>query len=119
MKNSIIKDIIVGVLLVLVLCACNIPIVPGVNTMAIYSAVVILFAIFAFLMWNEKAEDEREMQHRAFSSRVAFTCGSLVLVIAIVHQGLTTYEVNPWISGALTAMIIGKVGGRIWAHYRQ
>lgn len=118
MKKSIIKDAMIGVLLVLILCACNIPILPGFNTMMIYSSLVIVFAVFAFFMWHEKSEDEREMQHRAFSSRMAFTFGSIVLVFAIVQQGLTTYEVNPWISGALAAMIIGKVGGRIWAHFR-
>lgn len=117
MKKSIINDIILTILLIVILCACYFPIMPGGMSMMIYSLLVLVFGIFAFFIWREKPQDERERSHHAFASRMAFTFGTGVLVVAIVYQGLVMYHVDPWIFSAFIAMIVGKVGGRVWAHY--
>ncbi len=58
--------------------------------------------------------DERDALHRTLAGRNAFLAGSGILTLAIVIQGYT-HSVDPWLVLALIAMIVVKIGTRIWS----
>jgi hypothetical protein len=64
------------------------------------------------LLAREGVEDERDAEHRMFAGRVAYISGVLILTIALVTQGLSHHSIDPWIPGALSVMIIAKLGAR-------
>jgi hypothetical protein len=109
------KEIIAASLLLGILCICYYGFLPESTRMITHSALVILFGIVAALLWHNKPADEREQNHQMISAQVAFTAGGLVLVAAIVYAGLVDRHVEPVIYWAFGAMLIGKVGGQLWA----
>ena len=115
MAQKITKEIAVGVLLLLILSICYVGFLPQSMKMMTHTALVIVFAIVASLIWHEKPADEREQSHKLVSAQAAFTAGGLVLVGSIVYGGLTTTQVHPSIYLSFGAMILGKILGRLWA----
>ena len=115
MKKFFLKDSVLIFLLIAITCACYFPIMPHDLTMMGYSLVVILFAVLAFVSWHEKAIDEREEKHRSIREQFAFFAGGMVLIIGIAYQGLSHERVDLWLIGAFSAMLLGRVIGRIWA----
>jgi len=112
---KITKEIIVAILLLAILCICYYGFLPASTQMAMHSGMVILFGIVAVLLWHDKPADERELNHKMISAQAAFTAGGLVLVGAIVMMGLKEHHIDPSIYWAFGAMILGKIGGRLWA----
>ena len=83
-------------------------------TMAIALAVMIVFVLFATMIWKERARDEREVVHRMIAARAGFLVGSGVLVLGIAVQSFA-HSVNGWLVGALVAMVVAKAIGRIYS----
>jgi putative Ca2+/H+ antiporter (TMEM165/GDT1 family) len=77
---------------------------------------VVVFIVFAVFVWKETTRDEREEQHRQRSGRVSFLCGAACLVIGIVTQTLHG-RLDPWLLGALSAMVLAKIGTRLYYHF--
>jgi cytochrome bd-type quinol oxidase subunit 2 len=82
--------------------------------MSMLAVILVLFAIFASFILREKAVDERDDQHRALAGRNAFLAGSAVLIFGIVVQGYL-HAVDEWLVVALIAMVVAKIGTRIWS----
>lgn len=73
-----------------------------------------LLVVFAAFFVAEKANDEREAQHRMLAGRAAFLAGIAVLTTALVVQGLT-HTLDVWIPLAIGAMIAAKLVARWFA----
>lgn len=73
-----------------------------------------LFGAFASFILREKAEDERDEQHKSLAGRNAFLTGSGILMLGIVVQGYT-HTVDPWLVFALIGMVVTKLVTRHWS----
>ncbi len=85
---------------------------PMAGMAALVLACVLLLGWAGFVMY-ESASDEREAMLRMNAGRVAYLAGIAVLTIALLVEGLS-HAIDPWIAGALAAMVIAKVGARIF-----
>lgn len=115
-KNNFITEIIAaGILITLVLLLLN-PFtwwMPDQMVMMLILALLIVFAVFAGLVWKEKARDERELLHRTSSGRVAFLSGICVLVIGIAVEGYA-HSVDFWLVLTLAVMLFAKIATSIY-----
>ncbi len=81
--------------------------------LTVYGLLLICTGLFTGLVVHETVHDERELDHKNRSGRFGYTLGILVLLAGITWQ--TIYmPYDPWLLGALIAMVIGKVGARIF-----
>jgi hypothetical protein len=89
---------------------------PTMVQMSALAGLVAAFAVFAVFLVREEARDEREEQLRSRSSRIGFLLGTGVLVLAIAVQAYMDM-LDHWLVYALLAMILGKVGARLYADH--
>lgn len=111
-----VNEITIAFTLIVLLILCLNPLdvfMPSRIVMILLVAIVILFSVFAALLWREKPRDERESLHRMVASRIGFLTGSTILLIAIVFQEFH-HESDPWLTIALVGMIIGKMIGFLY-----
>lgn len=116
MKNNI-KEIIVTVFLIIIAVLLLNPFhfwMPDMMMIVILCIALIVFGFFTSFVLHEVSEDEREEQHRGLAGRNAYLVGSAVLMAGIVIQGYS-HDVDPWLVIALIAMVVVKVGTRIWS----
>lgn len=78
-------------------------------TYIMLGGVLVLFFLYVGLTIKERPQDEREQLHRFFANRAAAFYGSIVLVAGIIYQGLSGYEIDPWLGSALGIMVIAKL----------
>jgi energy-coupling factor transporter transmembrane protein EcfT len=121
MKNNIFaKEIIIAIiliiLLVLFLNPFNLLMPPPFLSMLILF-LIIVFGIFAAVIWKEHARDEREHFHHMLAGRYAFLAGSGILVTGIILQSLQ-HHIDPWLVFALTGMILVKLIGLNYSQRR-
>lgn len=86
--------------------------------MVILVLVIVTFAVYAGLMFREKARDEREAQHIHIASRAGYLVGVALLVAGVVVGSLSG-SLNSWLVVVLAGMIIGKMVAFIWARNRK
>ena len=91
---------------------------PDVTAMAIACILLIVVAVFVAVVWRERASDEREAAHQAVAGRAAFIVGAVAVTVGIVVQSFA-HAVDPWLVGALVAMVIAKIGARLWQELRH
>ena len=115
MKDTVLEVVSAAAFCVLALLLIN-PMhlwMPSMSHMATLSLAAVALAAFIVFILREGSRDERDDAHRAIAGRAAFLAGSLVLMLGIIVQN-TTESIDPWLVGALIAMVVGKVGTRIW-----
>lgn len=76
------------------------------------------FALYAGLIFREKARDEREQSHLYLASRLSYMVGVITLSVIIVIQDLLK-QVDPWMMIALAIMILTKLFVLIHARIRH
>jgi len=81
--------------------------------------VLVLFIGFSIFFWREKPRDEREILHAAHAGRYAYFAGASVLMIGILYEFYTHYEVDIWLLISLAIMILTKTGIRIWNEFKK
>lgn len=116
MKNNL-KEYIVTILLILLAVLLLNPFefwMPDMMVMCMLAVTLGLFGIFASFILRETVADEREEKHRTLAGRNAFLAGSGVLTLGIVAQGYT-HTVDPWLVITLIAMVLVKIGTRMWS----
>ena len=87
---------------------------PTMAHMAALAVAVVAFGVFSVFVLRERAIDEREEQQRMFAGRAAFLLGGGVLLLGIIAESLRD-ALDPWLVGALLAMILGKVAARLYS----
>lgn len=116
MKNNLTETLVTVFLVALAILLLN-PFhfwMPDMMVMGMLAVTLGLFGLFASFVLREKVEDERDGAHRTLAGRNAFLAGAGVLTLAIVIQGYT-HTVDPWLVIALIAMVVVKIGTRIWS----
>lgn len=119
MKNNLKESVIVFVLVILLLFLVN-PFdlfMPTMMQMLMVAVAGVLFLFFAGFFWKEKAVDEREELHRFLAARFAYLVGAGILMTAILVQSFA-HNLDVWVVGALIAMLLAKVFGRLYAERR-
>lgn len=120
MKNNTFHSIIALALVVLLVLLTD-PFMPWMPPMAAMGALLLAAALlciwFGFVIY-EQVTDEREAVHRMRAGRAAYLSGIAVLTVALVSQGLA-HTIDPWIAGALAAMVIAKLATRLHADRYQ
>jgi putative flippase GtrA len=117
MKNNLVSQIIVAAILVFLLIFLANPFhiwMPDMMVVSIVIAILIVFALFSSFVLREKVQDEREAIHRMLAGRVAFFTGSIILTLGILVQSFS-HAVDIWLVAALVAMILAKIGTRIYS----
>ena len=116
MKNNLIKETGVGIILLVLLLLIINPFhfwMPSMIVDTVMVLILVVFGIFAVYLLQEKVVDEREYAHRLLSGRWAFLSGATVLIVGIVVQGIWG-GIDPWLFLALVVMIIVKIATRIF-----
>ena len=86
---------------------------PSMVAMTVLFIAVVFLGIWTGFIMKEQANDERELQHRMHSGRIAYLSGLFVLTVGLVVQGFS-HHVDPWIAGALWIMVISKLIARLY-----
>lgn len=91
---------------------------PSMAHEAMLAAAAVVFGVLAVFVFSEGKGDERDEVHRASAGRAAFFAGGIVLLVAIIAEGLHGVP-DPWLVYALVVMIIAKVAVRFFtSRYR-
>lgn len=120
MKNNLLH-ICVALLTVALLVLLTDPFMnfmPPVATMVALVLVCVLLLVWAGFVMYESAVDEREAMLRMNAGRVAYLAGIGILTLALLFQGFS-HAIDPWVAGALGAMVIAKIGARIFYDSRD
>jgi hypothetical protein len=91
---------------------------PSNLSMMLILSFVVVFAMFAALLFKENARDERETLHRFIAARSAYFTGTCVLVLGIVVQSLD-HAIDIWLIITLTLMILAKIVGSIYGRLKH
>lgn len=119
MKNNFAESVIVGGLVILLVFVVN-PFdifMPTMMQMLLVIMAGLLFLLFAGFFWKEQARDEREELHRFLAARFAYLIGAGLLMVTVLVQSFA-HALDVWVVGALTAMLLAKVLGRVYAERR-
>lgn len=116
-----INEITVSILFVVLLIFFLDPLMVFMPSQALYllmAGVIILFVLFAGLVWRERPLDERDELHRMLAGRVGYLLGTAVLLIGVLVQSFSGH-VDPWLVLALGAMVIGKLLGHFFVRLHR
>lgn len=121
MKNNLIQEIAVSLILIVLLVLFLNPFgfwMPTTLLMMLVLGLVVVFVVFASFVWKENSRDEREGLHKMMASRIAFLAGTAVLVVAIIVQSFK-HELDFWLVLTLGIMILAKIIGLIYSRVRH
>ncbi|MEK7111090.1 MAG: hypothetical protein AAB856_00695 [Patescibacteria group bacterium] len=79
---------------------------------------VVLFIIFAGLLWKETPGDERDQMHKFIASRFAYFAVIATLIIGVVFQGFKG-EVDPFLIIGICIALLAKILGLIYGHIKH
>jgi len=111
------NEITISVLFVLLLLVFLDPIMVLMPSQTLYLAMagaVVLFALFAGLVWRERALDERDELHRMLAGRMGYLLGAATLLAGLLLESASGH-VDPWLIYGLGAMVTGKLLGLFWS----
>lgn len=74
---------------------------------------IVAFLAFAALLWQERADDERDTSHMQKAGRLSYMVGVATLVAGVVVQAFQ-HNLDPWLIYALSLMVLSKVLSRIF-----
>lgn len=109
MKSEFLFSFLLIFLLILFLEPFDLFMSPPFLTM-ITLGLIIIFSVFASIIWREKTRDEREKLHRHIAGRFGYLAGAAVLVIGITYQAFH-HAIDVWLVIALITMVFGKIIG--------
>lgn len=109
--NTIWKEIALAFILLILLGVFLNPwdiLMPTKAAMMFTAIFLVAFALFAALLWRERAADEREEFHFMRADRAAFIVGAGTLVLALSWE-VFTHSISTGVIAALAAMILTKL----------
>src|SRR5579872_378397 len=120
MKNSFTGEVIISILLVVLLVFFLRPLPTSMPTsmhVVMAPLLIVLFVIFASVMWREIPGDEREQLHKFISARFAYVASVAILVVGVAVQSIQKV-VDPWLVSALCIILLAKVAGLVYGYFR-
>ncbi len=106
--RELIISLIMIILLIIIINPNNIWGLKDTALMLVIALFAVMFAIFSVFMVIETPRDERENEHLAIASRVAFLVGTIFLALGIVIQSLAG-NLDGWLPSTLIIMIVAKL----------
>jgi hypothetical protein len=106
-----IKEILMAVGLIIILVFLLNPFDIYYSNMVLMSSLtvlILLFIFFSIFILKDKPVDEREEAHQSFAGRVAYLCGTAVMITGIVVQSIS-HSIDIWLVVALGVMIVSKL----------
>ena len=90
-------------------------------SMLVVDILLILFCsvLLGALFIKERPQDEREALHSSISGKVAYLAGIIILAAGAALQKFCSLPVDPWLVGALAAMVIAKAGTAVLQNLRN
>lgn len=76
---------------------------------------VVLFIIFAGLLWKETPCDEREQLHKFIASRFAYFAVIAALIVGVIFQSFKG-EVGPFLIIGICIALLAKILGLIYGY---
>ncbi|EKD85607.1 MAG: hypothetical protein ACD_37C00679G0003 [uncultured bacterium] len=117
MRNNFLVEILIAMGLIMLLILLLDPFMAlmttPIQTMMI-AGILIFFVSFCAFVWRENTKDEREQFHKHIASRLAYLCGSAILIVGVIFQSLN-HALDPWLVIALIVIILAKITGAIYA----
>jgi hypothetical protein len=120
MKNNILTSIVtLGALVCLFLLTDPFMVLmtTPLQMLVLLIASLLLALIVAFVI-TEKATDERDHLHRMEAGRAGYSAGLVVLIVALVVQGLS-HHIDMWISATIAVMLLTKFGTRVFDTFKK
>ncbi|MSR76394.1 MAG: hypothetical protein EXS68_02275 [Candidatus Ryanbacteria bacterium] len=114
------KEIIVGVTVVVLLVAVTNPFeiwMPDMFAMLLVAVLAAAVALFAVFVLSERGGDERDVFHRMLADRNAFLAGAGVLGVGIVIESFR-HALDAWLPAALGIMVIAKIVSLLYGRRR-
>ena len=90
---------------------------PDGMTTVMLLGLLVVFSLFASIVWKENPQDEREGLHRMIANRIGYFTGAIVLLIGIVYQTIT-HSTDPWLATVLGLMILAKIIAIVYAKHK-
>jgi len=79
---------------------------------------IVLFIIFAGLLWKETPGDEREQLHKFIASRFAYFALITTLITAVIFQSFKG-EIDPWLVIAICIALLAKILGLVYGFIKH
>ena len=79
---------------------------------------LVLFVVFASILWKETPGDERAHLHKFIASRFAYFASVTGLIIAIIFQSVKN-AIDPWLVIVLCFILPAKIAGLIYGYIRH
>jgi hypothetical protein len=73
----------------------------------------VLYVTKFIVIWREKPQDERDLDHRFYSSWISYYTVSALLFVGVLVESLTGH-IDIWMIIALTGLFISKLGSLIY-----
>lgn len=120
MKNNLIQEISVSIILIILLSLFLNPLgfwMPNTILIMMITGLIVLFALFASFIWKENSKDERESLHKMMAGKFAFLVGASGLTVGIIIQSLQ-HSLDGWLVVILGAMVFAKIIGLIYGRIK-
>ena len=75
---------------------------------------VVLFVLFAAIVWKEAPGDERDGLHKFVASRFAYFAGITVLIVGIIVESFSG-TIDPWLIGSICIILLAKLAGTLYS----
>ena len=79
----------------------------------VVTLLVILYVIKFVIIWKEKSQDERDIQHRFYSSWISYVVTSVLLFSGIVIESLQG-SIDTWLIISITGLFITKLTSLVY-----
>lgn len=121
MKNNFIGEIVISLALIGLLIFFINPLdllMPHALHPFMVPFLLVLFIIFAGLLWKETPGDEREQLHKFIASRFAYFAVIATLIFGVVFQSFKG-EVDPFLIIGICIALLAKISGLIYGHIKH
>lgn len=115
-NKHLMKEISFAVLATVLAIASVVCVMSSLMMISVYVIVAAVVLIIALVLWRPQPMDEREQQHRAIASDMAFTVVGILLLIVILVKVITHTFLDPWFIILLAGMVTTRAVVAIWLH---
>ena len=74
---------------------------------------VMFYAVKFFIIWREKEVDERDLQHRFYSSWISYYTASVILVVGVLTESMRGMP-DTWLVISLAGLFLAKLGSLVY-----
>jgi len=118
MNPTIIKELVALFILIISIGLFYASLAPMAYVLC-YVVVVVMFAVFMYSILKRTDRDEREHHHHTVAAESGYIVGAVALLIGIAYQTLSIHQVDDWLFVALIAMLVTRLGVRIYLDKKQ